>query len=68
MTERKRYRVIVDGGAYTCDMNEAELEALKRKHHGFLSVREVLPVTVKEPTFDYATLAEEIHEYARSNP
>lgn len=63
----KRYRVIVDGGAYTVDLTEAEVEELYRVHQGFCSIREVIQLdaecAVKEHTFDFDQLAQEIADY-----
>jgi hypothetical protein len=82
MNERKRYRVYVDGGSYTCELNEAEIEQLHRLYHGFVRIEEViqvktddLPYLVPEnspleqlfaPAFDYDQLAQEIYEEAQA--
>lgn len=65
MTERKKYRVVVDGGSYYADLTEAEVEELYRRHHGFVSVTHVIRTDHDETTFNWDLLAQDIYEEAR---
>jgi hypothetical protein len=63
----KTYRVLHDGQAYTKVLTEAEVEALHRKYHGFISIREIRHRDDPALTFDYDQLAQEIYEHVQNS-